>query len=201
MAEKKDTGLVNIHGKQYKTVALRVNEFRDDPKNAGYGLITEVLERNEIVVVVRASVVNDKGVTVATGHAEEYRDDKKSTVNKTSALENAETSAIGRCLSAYGLAGTEFASADEVAHAITSKAQAPAVQQLKPVSPQLEAYRKYEVWGRKYWDKIVACGLGDQWKDVMDRGVTSEIEYLMDRVRTNKKNEPDYSPVREQDIP
>ena len=60
---------------------------------------------------------------VATGHAEEYRDSSK--INKTSALENAETSAIGRALASFGLGGTEFASADEVARAINGKPTAP----------------------------------------------------------------------------
>ena len=41
--------------------------------------------------------------------------------SRTSALENAETSAIGRALAALGLAGTEYASADEVANAITQQ--------------------------------------------------------------------------------
>ena len=50
---------------------------------------------------------------LATGYAEEVRAASK--INATSALENAETSAIGRCLSALGFGGQEYASADEVA--------------------------------------------------------------------------------------
>ena len=38
-------------------------------------------------------------------------------INRTSALENAETSALGRALAAFGLHGTEFASADELINA------------------------------------------------------------------------------------
>jgi hypothetical protein len=53
---------------------------------------------------------------LATGYSEEVRAASK--INATSALENAETSAIGRCLSALGFGGTEYASADEVANAI-----------------------------------------------------------------------------------
>jgi hypothetical protein len=44
-------------------------------------------------------------------------------------LENAETSAIGRALAAFGLGGTEFATADEVANAIGQQRAAEAVQQ------------------------------------------------------------------------
>ena len=42
-------------------------------------------------------------------------------VNKTSALENAATSSLGRCLASFGLHGTEFASADELANALTQQ--------------------------------------------------------------------------------
>jgi hypothetical protein len=65
---------------------------------------------------MKATISDEKGRVIATGHAEEVR--ASSQINKTSALENAETSAIGRALAALGMAGTEFASADEVAQAI-----------------------------------------------------------------------------------
>lgn len=125
MAQNKDTGIVNIHGKEYQTVAYRIGRFREQ-HGLELAMITEIIEANETVVRMKASVINlitDK--VVATGHAEEYRADGK--VNKTSALENAETSAIGRALACFGLGGTEFASADEVARAISGqKPAAPA---------------------------------------------------------------------------
>ena len=57
--------------------------------------------------------------SIYTGHAEEVYD--SSMINKTSALENCETSAIGRALASAGFGGTEFASADEVANAISQQ--------------------------------------------------------------------------------
>jgi len=117
-----DTGFVNIHGKQYKTVAARVNDFRAQ-YGLEYSLITEIIYADELVVRMKCSVIRLDGIAVATGHAEEYRDSSK--INKTSALENAETSAIGRALASFGLGGTEFASADEVARAINGKPTAP----------------------------------------------------------------------------
>jgi hypothetical protein len=113
----KDTGIVNIHGKDYQTVAYRVGKFRE--KHPNYRLITEIQHRDERCVVMMARIADENGNVLATGHSEEYRDDGK--INATSALENSETSAIGRALAALGLGGTEFASADEVAHAITAK--------------------------------------------------------------------------------
>jgi len=113
----KDSGIVNIHGKEYQTVAYRVGKFREAYRD--YTLQTEVLERTEDVVVMKATILNEQGRLIATGHSEEYR--KSSQINKTSALENAETSAIGRALAAFGLGGTEFATADEVANAIVKQ--------------------------------------------------------------------------------
>lgn len=118
----KDTGKVNIHGKEYETVASRVQRFRE--ANADKGLTTEVIHRDEQEVVVKATITGPDGFVLATGHAEEKR--QASQINRTSALENAETSAIGRALAAYGFAGTEFASADEVAQAIGQRNSLPA---------------------------------------------------------------------------
>lgn len=112
-----DNGIVNIHGKQYQTVALRVKNFRE--KNPNFTLATEIVTRDAECVVMKATILDEKGRLIASGHSEEYR--KASTINKTSALENAETSAIGRALAAFGLGGTEFATADEVANAIAQQ--------------------------------------------------------------------------------
>lgn len=117
MSNSKDSGIVTIHGKEYQTVALRVKNFRE--KHPNLALLTSIVHRDEDCVVVKAEIRDENERPVATGHAEEYRDDGQ--INKTSALENAETSAIGRALAAFGLGGTEFASADEVAHAISGK--------------------------------------------------------------------------------
>lgn len=111
----KDTGTVIIHGKAYETVASRVQKFRTTYGET-YTITTELIERTDTDVVMKATIGDGNDRVLATGHAEESR--TSSTINRTSALENCETSAIGRALAAFGLAGTEFASADEVARAI-----------------------------------------------------------------------------------
>ena len=116
----KDTGIVNIHGKEYQTVAYRVSKFRES-HGLKLSLATELVSRDEDCVVMKATISDEDGRVLATGHAEEYR--KSSQINKTSALENAETSAIGRALAAMGLGGSEFASADEVAQSIHQRAK------------------------------------------------------------------------------
>jgi hypothetical protein len=104
-----DTGIIKIHGKDYQTVALRVKEFRKAHPNLG--LRTQMVRYDDEAVMCRAEIW-DNEFLLATGHAEERR--SSSSINKTSALENCETSAIGRALAALGFGGTEFASANEV---------------------------------------------------------------------------------------
>jgi len=123
---KPDTGIVNIHGKQYKTVALRVLEFRE--KYPLGSIESAVLSAGELVQV-RATIKDEDGRVIATGLAEELRG--STNINKTSALENAETSAVGRALAFFGLGGTEIASADEVANAIAQQAEFDLVEKLK----------------------------------------------------------------------
>jgi hypothetical protein len=109
-----NTGIVNIKGKEYMTVALRVQKFREAYPT--WSLTSEVLFRDSDCVVMKSIIADETGRVLATGHAEEYR--KSSQINGTSALENAETSAHGRSLAALGIGGTEFASANEVQNAI-----------------------------------------------------------------------------------
>lgn len=107
-------GVVNIRGKSYTTVAMRVHNFRED--HPDWGVETEIISIDADTVVMRAVIKNDAGRIIGMGHAEERR--KASQINQTSALENCETSAIGRALASIDYGGTEYASANEVENAI-----------------------------------------------------------------------------------
>tara|TARA_R110002020_G_scaffold128580_8_gene288211 strand:+ start:5413 stop:5997 length:585 start_codon:yes stop_codon:yes gene_type:complete len=111
-------GIVSIHGRDYWTVARRVADFRKAHRiEDGWAIQTEIISVNGEAVVVFARIVDPEARVVGTGIAEEFRAASK--INRTSAIENAETSAIGRALSASGFAGSgEYASADEVKGAI-----------------------------------------------------------------------------------
>ena len=124
---KSTQGVVDIRGKQYQTVSLRIHEFRlKHPIDDGWGLITELVECSEAQVICRASVVSPEGKTVATGYAQERWTGQ---INKTSAVENCETSAWGRALSAAGLGGEKFpvASAEEMQQALSQQSNKPQV--------------------------------------------------------------------------
>ena len=109
-----NTGKVNIRGKEYLTVAYRIKQFRVD--HPDWQIHTDIIKMDDDRVVVRAEIADSAGVTVATGHAEEKR--SASQINQTSALENCESSAVGRALAFAGYGGSEIASADEVQNAI-----------------------------------------------------------------------------------
>lgn len=107
---------VNIKGKSYTTVATRVEVFRKHFPD--HSIITTIMTNAESVCF-RAEIQRNSirpmgvdGIVLATGHAQETWGDGY--INKTAALENAETSAIGRALANLGLHGGEFASADEI---------------------------------------------------------------------------------------
>ena len=114
---KKDDGVVRIHGKEYLTVARRISDFR--AMHPDYGVHTEILSIDENTVVCRAVITDAEGRQLSSGIAEEHR--RASKINQTSATENCETSAVGRALAFLGMAGTEIASADEVAGAIAQQ--------------------------------------------------------------------------------
>jgi len=114
MGNNNTAGVVDIHGKQYVTVSYRVKQFRDKYPDT-LSILTEITKDEDGIIIMKALIV-DKDIVLATGYAEEVRG--STNINKTSALENCETSAIGRALASFGFAGTEYASADEVQHAI-----------------------------------------------------------------------------------
>ena len=115
---------VTIHGKEYLTVAERVNQIHKDYKGM-ISITTEVLKFDDEKAMVKATAIiyedSDSGDLgrIFTGHAFERSD--ASRINETSYLEVCETSAIGRALAAASYGGSEFASADEVANAITEQ--------------------------------------------------------------------------------
>lgn len=130
------SGTVKIHGKEYKTVALRVQEFRE--KHSDFTIQTELVEANDTLVIVKATIAAG-GIVISTGYAEEVRSASK--INRTSALENAETSAVGRALAFFGMGGSEIASADEVANAISQQNNQPAIEETNKLIAHNEALK------------------------------------------------------------
>ena len=123
-------GVVQRGGKKYTEVFVRVEAFRK-AFGTSLGINTEILVDDGTRVVIKATVTNETGMIIGSGFAEEIRG--QGNVNKTSALENGETSAIGRALASLGLHGGAYASINEL-DAVNRKQQAMAqpVQQPAP---------------------------------------------------------------------
>jgi len=144
MNTKLKPGQVNIHGKVYDTVALRVQNMRKEYPD--WTLETKLVTDEGDKVIFKASLRDQTGKLIATGYAEETRESDDWTA--TSAVEICETSAVGRCLGFAHWPGSEtefdpqIASADEVSMAIRKQAD--------------KAYGAYmeTVW--KHWESIVA---------------------------------------------
>ena len=112
---------ISIRGKQYVTVAERLRQLHLSVSNdmPGPSIDTKIVYAEGGIYIVKATVIPDitQPECFFTGHAKE--DESKGQVNGTSALENCETSAIGRALGNAGYGSAEsIASANEVMNAM-----------------------------------------------------------------------------------
>ena len=109
---------IQIHGNEYYTVAERIKEFHAKYPNGS--ISTEIIEDKDTKIIKCTAIVTPDVANLSRlfmGHAEELRG--STMINKTSALENCETSAVGRALGFLGIGSdTSIASADEVKKAI-----------------------------------------------------------------------------------
>ena len=128
----KSHGVKQKGGKLYTQVVHRMEAFRRI-HGTDFGLDTEILVNDGKRVVVKAIITDKESRIVGAGMAEEIRG--QGMVNTTSALENAETSAIGRALASLGLAGGEYGSANEL-DAVERKTQAMREEPNNLVSPE-----------------------------------------------------------------
>ena len=108
----------DIKGKGYIEVNQRIKAFRQVYPTGT--ISTEIISLENGVVMMKATVLDDAGKTLATGLA--YEKESSSFINKTSFIENCETSAIGRALGFCGFGiDSSVASAEEVENAMLNQ--------------------------------------------------------------------------------
>jgi len=111
--------VVDIKGKNYAQVNERVKAFRQLYPNGS--IIPKQLKDENGVCTYEVEVRDDEGKVLAVGHANEK--ESASYINKTSYIENCETSAVGRALGFLGIGiDVEIASAEEVQNATANEA-------------------------------------------------------------------------------
>ncbi len=111
---------VNVKGKPYVEVNERLKYFRTAEQFKDYSLESEVIELANGVITVKAIIKDGNGTIKATGLAQEK--ESSSFINKTSFVENCETSAWGRALGNLGIGiDTSVATAEEVQNAILNQ--------------------------------------------------------------------------------
>jgi len=117
---------VNIKGKPYVTVDERLIYFRNHYPN--YALESEVIEKTDNTILIKAVISDENSRVLATGLAEEEKGSNY--INKTSYVENCETSAWGRALANFGIGidSGSVASAEEVINAISNQNKKPNIK-------------------------------------------------------------------------
>jgi len=147
----------NIRGKQYVEVNERIKFFRQEEEYKNWTISTEFTAMDSEMCVCKAFILDTEGRVIATGHAHEER--AGSHINKTSYVENCETSAIGRALAMMGIGiDTSIASANEVNDAI-AKQQSASLSSSAPVDNIMEksvAYLKSATDKHKAFDQLMA---------------------------------------------
>ena len=134
---------VDIKGKDYAEVNKRVMAFRELEPNGT--ITTEIIDittdkNGSGIVTMKATVCDGEGRLLATGTAQEK--ESSSYINKTSYIENCETSAVGRALGFIGIGiDTSIASAEEVLNAINNQGKSTEKKKTKSEDKQL-TYRE-----------------------------------------------------------
>jgi len=185
-----DLKTIDIKGKEYVMVNERIMYFRNNMEGQ---IITEILSNEDGVCIFKASIiVNDK--VVATGHA--YEKEGSTFINKTSYVENCETSAIGRALGILGIGiETSVASYEEVANAIKQQEQPEAIKEentsafFEKELDQCEFLEDAEAWATANKGRI-AESLNKTEKAKLTRYYKGILEVLPSKNETTGKDAP-----------
>lgn len=108
----------DIKGKGYIEVNQRIKAFRQVYPTGT--ISTEIVSLENGVVMMKATILDEEGKMLANGFA--YEKESSSFINKTSFIENCETSAVGRALGFCGFGiDSSVASAEEVENAMLNQ--------------------------------------------------------------------------------
>jgi len=165
----------------YETVEVRLEKFIKDYPDFRIATELEVVERDRYIVKAYLFKTASDSLSWATGYAEEKITDRG--VNSTSALENCETSAIGRALANAGYAAKgKRPSREEMSKVVATKVVKPTVVELNGAIKAADA----EPAEQDYWTTPV-----NQYMKVVDAPVTLEkaLDLVQDILGTGEAQE------------
>jgi hypothetical protein len=147
LQKAKDIPTVDIKGKKYSTVSERHRHLLQYFPEARFNEI--ILHHDDQRVVIKTELyIGDTIYSVGT--AEEHRN--ANFINKTSALENCSSSSLGRCLSSFGLHGSEYASAEELVNALNNQGSTKSVSimdEIKKQTTETKLTALYSNWKKR----------------------------------------------------
>lgn len=125
--------LIDYNGRPYLPVVWRVVDFRQ--KYPNHSIFTQITI-NDNFVLARADILDDKGRVLSQAH-------KTKPLNDKDAIAKAETGALGRALSFFGI-GTELAvqdleEGDEIVHNSVKETTKTVDEQINKSTPALKA--------------------------------------------------------------
>lgn len=142
---------VSIKGKEYAQVPERVRAFRTICP--GGQITTEIISLENGVVTMKATIIDESGRIISTGLAQEK--ETSSFINKTSFIENCETSAVGRALGFAGIGiDGSMASAEELVNAITNQEQGKGKNAYPSRNEMIKAILKKYPTGTEYYTRL-----------------------------------------------
>ena len=162
---------VDIKGKAYVMVNERIRYFNENYLNGS--IVTELVSMNDTKVYMKAVVTPDIATPERKFTGWSYEDETNGFINKTSYIENCETSAIGRALGFMGIGVDEsIATADEVANAIKNQSKPEPKKEavISPAEMLVEDAKdaKLKVNWHEYLTRYKVYGLRDLTKEQLD---------------------------------
>ena len=139
-----------IKEKNYAEVPQRIKAFRSVCPNGA--IVTELVSNENGMCIFKASVYDENQVLIGTGTAYERED--STFINKTSYIENCETSAVGRALGMCGFGiDTSVASAEEVQNAMLNQGEQEKIK-AEPKATQKQIDMIFALYTANEMDKI-----------------------------------------------